>query len=180
MAIASLRYAKALFEIALEEQKVDEFAAKIGTFTSVYNSDKDFSSLINHPQVNAEEKLSLIKKAFGGELPEEVYSFFALVLRKGRESEIGHIFSAFNGLVLQYKNIAEAVVTSAVPLSDSQVAKLQKTLSQKLNKEVIIKQQVDKDVIAGVKIAVAGMLYDATVGAEVHDMKKQLLERPLA
>jgi ATP synthase F1 delta subunit len=133
-----------------------------------------------HPDVPSDEKLDVFEKIFKGKISEEFLSLFSLVLRKNREGELCNILKAFMQRVLKYKKITTAYVSSAKALSNEQLLSIKEKLSANLNKQVNIEAITDESLIGGVKIAVDGHVYDATVKKSLNDLKESLLNIQLA
>ena len=50
------RYALALYEIAEEKGKVDEFLGDLRAICNLIDQDKDFQEVIKHPQISTKKK----------------------------------------------------------------------------------------------------------------------------
>ena len=62
---AAIRYAKAIFEIAIEENTIDDIFHDMSTIDSLSNDSSDFKNLLTNSQIKYQDKknaiLSLIK-----------------------------------------------------------------------------------------------------------------------
>jgi F-type H+-transporting ATPase subunit delta len=173
--LISGRYADALFSIALESQKTDEFEKQAEFVLDTFNSDSDFAKVINHPQIGSDKKLEILENVFKDKVDNDMMGLFALVLRKNRETELKNILESFIGKVMEYKGIVKAYVCSAVPLSEIQLESIKKKLSENLNKQIDIYTEVDPSLIGGLKISVDGKLIDGTVKKRLDEIKKNLM-----
>ena len=54
-------YGNALFELAVEEKKVDALLSEVQTLQQILLENADLLSLLNHPEVSKIEKLDLLK-----------------------------------------------------------------------------------------------------------------------
>lgn len=77
--------------------------------------------------------------------------------------------------VAKVKKADEIVVTSAVKLSQVQLAKIKIMLQKKLNVKFPIVNEVDKNLIAGFTISVNDWYLDASVNHEMDLIKRSLL-----
>jgi F-type H+-transporting ATPase subunit delta len=71
--------------------------------------------------------------------------------------------------------MTKVTITTAVPLSDKQVALIKSTLTKKISKDVSFEQIVDKEVIGGVRLTVGSSQLDATIRHKLDILKSQLL-----
>lgn len=178
--LISRRYADALFELALERNRVDEFDEEVKTVYGSITEDKEFCSVLNHPQLSGDEKFAMLESVFKGKVSDDILGLFNLVLRKNREAELVEILSVFTDKVRQYKRITTAYVASAKPLSEKQLKEIKDKLSQNMNKQVNIEAIVEPELIGGVKISVDGLVIDGTIKKQISELKKQLSEIQLA
>jgi len=68
-----------------------------------------------------------------------------------------------------------AVVYSAITLNAKQQANIKTHLSKILKRPIRLKTQVDKSIIAGLKIEVAGQVIDGTLNRQLQDLKQQIV-----
>ncbi len=174
------RYANALFDLALENSKIDVFEEEIKLVLDTIKSDKEFLLVLNHPQVSGDEKFDVLEKAFKGKISDEIIGLFSVALRKNRETEIVNMLELFVKKAEDHKGIETAYVTSAIPLTDAQLTSIKEKLSQNLNKQIFIQADVDSSLLGGVRIKVAGHVIDGTIKAKLDDLKSQLLNIHLA
>ena len=72
--------------------------------------------------------------------------------------------------------IAEAVVTSAVKLSETQMEALKAKLEKISGKQVYLVQKTDTSVIAGLRVELEGVQLDGTVQSRISGISKKLNE----
>jgi len=68
-----------------------------------------------------------------------------------------------------------AVVSSSVKLDKKQTDQIKQHLSRYLNRSIRIKAKIDKSIIAGLKIEVAGQMIDSTVNRKLKELKTQVI-----
>ena len=73
-------------------------------------------------------------------------------------------------------NIAEALVTSAVVLDETQMAALKTKLEKISGKQVLLTQKTDPKVVAGLRVELEGRQLDGTVQGRLSEMSKKLNE----
>ena len=169
------KYARALYEVAVEENKLNEFGAELKSVTDTVYSQADLADFINHPRINAEAK----KKVLGDIMPEQlsgsVHNFIMLLLDKRRESLLKEISKEFTAMSNAKQDIVEAEVTVAYPLSSEQEAKLVDKLSKSTGKTVKIQTKIDKSIVGGVVVKMGDKLIDGSVTSKIKSLGKQLM-----
>lgn len=69
------------------------------------------------------------------------------------------------------------VVKSVVPLTENQHSRLLEKLESKFGTKIILEQQIDKSIIAGLYITVGNEIIDATIVSQYKEMKDLMLNR---
>ena len=89
--LISKTYGEALFELAVEEQKTDAFLEDIQGLRTVLQENPDFSTLMEHPKIDKEEKIQVIENVFKGQIIDELVGFLELIVNKDRYRDINAI-----------------------------------------------------------------------------------------
>lgn len=168
-------YGDALFELALEECKVDMFVEETMAILRILEENVELQKLMNHPKIAKEEKVNVMEEIFKGRMCDELTGFLRIILMKDRYSEIANIFEYFIEQVKAYKNIGTAYVTTAVELKETQkvelIAKLLKiTKYEKIDVEYL----VDKAIIGGMIIRIGDRVIDSSIKTRIYEMSKNL------
>jgi F-type H+-transporting ATPase subunit delta len=113
-------------------------------------------------------------KLFSGSLSDTVRRFFYLLIDKRRENLLPNIQREFKLLADQARNIVEARVTSAAPLSKSQEERLHKELVRITGKDVRIVQEVRPEIIGGVIVQIGDRVMDGSVAYKLSQIRLSL------
>ena len=70
--LVSNTYGDALFELALEENKIDSLSEEIAVVTNALAENQDLTKLMNHPKISKDEKVTLIEDIFKGRVSMEL------------------------------------------------------------------------------------------------------------
>jgi len=173
--IAVLRYAKALFEIALEQNQLDTYNQAAKDILHLLSTDKELAAVVNHRAISADDKLDIVKSIFGGKVPEDFIGIFALIFRRGRHRELSGVLARFETLYKEHKRIAVAKVYAAQPLDEAKKAEISAVLAKKLEKTVEMHTIVDPMLIAGFKVEVDGYVFDASTKNQIATLTKGLM-----
>jgi F-type H+-transporting ATPase subunit delta len=166
------RYAKAIFELALEKAKIDEIHEDFYGFLNLIEDNPDLKSVLNLPADRDREKLvsELMKERFS----ELFFNFLLLVLKNKRFKLIDQIHQEFvNRIDAHYNRIRVEVIT-AVPFSDDQLLKLSQEIAQYLNADVRLENKVDPSIIGGIIIRLNGRIFNASLAEQFKKLKQYL------
>ncbi|HHW68352.1 MAG: F-type H+-transporting ATPase subunit delta [Epulopiscium sp.] len=177
--LISKRYAKALFDLAIETNKIDELESQSRVTREILESEKEFMQILQHPQISKEEKIQLIKDTFSSKVSDELLGLLILVVQKGRQEYLLEILNTFLDEVKEHKGIVTAVVVSAVPLKNEQLEKIKLNLTSSVKKQIQIETQVDPSIIGGLKIRVGDRVLDASISGQLQGLKASLYDMQL-
>lgn len=173
--LVSGTYGEALFEIALEEQKMDSLQEEVTAVRAALQGNQALSKLMNHPKVSKDEKVALIEDIFKECVSGELTGLMRMVVEKGHYNELDGIFEYFLNRVKEHKNIGTAYVTSAMELSDAQKAAVVKRLSETTKYvEFDMHYQVDAALIGGMVIQIGDRVVDSSIQTKLHDLTREL------
>ncbi len=170
-------YGEALFETALEKEKLDEMYEEVQGIQAVFSENPKLMKLFDHPNIIKEEKLQVVDAVFADRLSPEMTGFLRIVIEKGRQSELDGIFAWFIAKVKEYKRIGIAYVTSAAELSDRQKKQVEERLLATTAYEAFeIQFSVDEELIGGLVIRIGDRVVDSSIKSRLYEMRKDLMK----
>ena len=179
--LISKTYGEALFELAVEENKVDVFADEIRAILDILNQNPDFVNLLNHPKISKEEKLQVVDEVFGGKVSKEIQGFLNIIVAKERNKEIMAIMEYFLDEVKALKGIGVCYVTTPMELKEAQKEAVVKKLIETTNfKEMEMNYQIDETLIGGMVIRIGDRVVDSSIQTKLSKLEAQLLKIQLA
>lgn len=169
-------YGGSLYDLAAEEQLTEPIMQDLLEVRGIFRENQDYLSLLSEPSIKREERIGLIEKAFGTACERYFVSFLKLLCDRGMLGEYEGCVEAYKKRYNADHNIAEAVVTSAVALSDGQLDSLSARLAEMSGKKIALTSKVDPKVLAGIKVELEGKQLDGTVLGRLSGMSKKLEE----
>lgn len=168
------RYAKALFEKALEDQILETVVADVLNIQQASASSDDLIVFFNSPMLRKAVKKDALSKIFVS-CADLTKHLLMLMTDKNRESFIPAMTDAFMVLFNKHKGIMIAEVTSAVALTpDTLYAIKQYVATTSGANDVLLEQRIDPTLIGGMNIVFDGKIYDATISNQILKLKKDL------
>lgn len=175
--LISKTYGDALFELAVEQDKVDALLEEIGQLQQVLSENEEFGRLMNHPKIIKEEKIQVAKNVFEGRMSDELLGFLTIIISKDRYRDIEAILDYFIAEVKQYKGIGVATVTTAVPLREEQCRKIeQRLLDTTSYTKMEMNYLLDKSLIGGMVIRIGDRVVDSSISTKLNELQKELLK----
>ncbi len=173
--LISKTYGEALFEIAMEEKKIDVLFEEVQATMQILKENPELHRLLMHPKISKEEKISVMESIFKGRVSEELTGFLNLIIQKERYGELSAVLQYFIAKVKEEKGIGVAYVTTAMELKESQKKQIvEKLLTTTAYKEMEMHFAVDESVIGGMIIRIGDRVVDSTIKSKLELLKKQL------
>jgi F-type H+-transporting ATPase subunit delta len=182
MAMESIgrRYARAVFELALERGQSLERGESLDAWLSDLKAieaalaDPAVMAVLSGPQLPFEQKRAIVERALGG-VDELRRNLVYMLIEAGRIEALGAIVRELQRLVNEHKGIAEATVTTAVPLSDAEAQRVAERIGKLLGKRVIVERRVDRSIIGGIVVRVGDTLINGSVAGRLAALREQLV-----
>lgn len=173
--IVAKRYADALFQVAQEQNKLEDIQQELKTAYEVFHMHKDFFVLLQHPKLSKEAKKGLIGDVFSKINPLILNTFYLLIDRK-REDIALDMMEYYFERANEAQGVSEAKVYSVRPLTPAEEQALSEAFAKKAGKkELRITNIVDKNLLGGVKLRIGNTIFDGTVKGKLERVGKQLV-----
>ncbi len=170
-------YASALFEIAVEDGDIVKLCEEYESVIDTFKQMPDFYEIYNTPKISKEEKKQVIDSVFKGKINPLLLNYLKVLIDKRRTNCVKFAFNAFADMVERHQNLAQAVVTSVIPLTAQQIERLTTQLSELTGREVIVENVLDPALVGGLMIRIGDHIIDSSVRRKIIDLKDMLIER---
>jgi F-type H+-transporting ATPase subunit delta len=167
------RYAQAIFEIALEKKELERWQSDLQKIVDAIG-DETFLAAMESPKIKIEDKTKLLKQRLG-EINPLALNLLHLLITRGGIGMIGDIAEEFQRMMDSYHGIQAAEVITAVPLDDNDKQKLADNLGALVGAKVVLKPEVDPEIIGGIIARVGGKLLDGSTRSKLAALKRELV-----
>lgn len=168
------RYAKALYEIAVDKEMVDLLEDELKSVADIIESSSELKKFLLHPQITGDEKKELLERLFKGQVSKITENFIALLIDHRREMFLKDIVAVFVGMTDKARNIIEVQVDSVVELTTEGKGELEALLARLTQKKVRTVYEVDPSLIGGVKVRIGDRVIDGSIKNKLATLKEQL------
>ena len=168
------KYARAIFELAQEENNLDGYASDLEKIQSDVFDIPDAVKFFQNPLVPHQAKKDLLKKAFDGEISDTTMNFLMLLVDKSRIGIFSEIYEIFTGLKNQAQGILVADVTFAFPLTKTQEGQLVKKLAAVTGRKIKIRKHEDKSILGGLIVTIGDKRIDGSAAGRLRGLKSSM------
>lgn len=173
--LVSATYGEALFEVAMNEDRVDTFYEEAQAVFQSVNENRQLIELLNHPEIVKEEKIRLVEDIFSQFVSKEMTGFLVTIVEKDRSGQIPEILDYFIGRVKEYKKIGIAYVTTPSELSGDMKNKVRKRLLETTEySEFEMNYAVDESLIGGMVIRIGDRIIDSSIKHKLLLLSREL------
>lgn len=170
---SSKRYAQAVFQIAREQNTLDEWKADLDKIADLMQN-PEFASAIDNPKLPFELKAKLVKETLGQVKPLAVNLAYLLIV-KNKFKNAEQIAEEFDSLVNEYHGVKRAEIITAVPMDSKDQKNLVQRLEALIENKIRADFKVDPAILGGVIARVNGSLIDGSVLNKLEMLKKSMV-----
>lgn len=167
------RYAQAIFEIALEQDKLDAWASDMSTVAGVVG-DAVVAAFLESPKFHFDDKHRLLSEHLKGINPL-VLNLVYLLITKGRLGIFSDIVDEYHRVLDKHRGIERAEAITAVPLDDEDKAKLTRYLGAVVDRKVALTSEVDPGLLGGVSVRIGGKLMDGSTRSQLAALRREMV-----
>lgn len=166
------RYAKALFDLALETKVLDQVKNDMELVVSVCQQNRDFRLMLQSPIVFTDKKEAILKEVFEKQIQQISYFFLMIITRKKREAVLEAIAEQFVIIYKEFKNITTATLGTAIKLDQEIKDKVTSLLSDQTKGKIELSEEVNKDLIGGFVLSYDDKQYDASIKKQIKELRR--------
>jgi len=171
------RYAVALFDLAKQKNKIDAVMAGLDQIAVMIDESVGFARLIQDPLVSrTDQKKALAAVLATAKVEGLVVSFAGVVAENRRLTLLSQMIRQFRALLSQHKGEVDAEVTSAMALSEFQLAALRDKLGSAVGRNVRLTASVDPEVLGGLVVRVGSRMIDSSLRTQLNNLQHTLKE----
>ncbi len=174
----SVRYARALFQSALEKKILDKVNRDMILISEVCKV-PEFGELLESPIISPSKKTEVILNTIGSNIEKITGSLISLIVKNGREMYLPGIAREFIRSTKEYNGITETVLTTAVRVDDKTKKQISDLIAGIFKTKVELSEVVDKDIIGGFILKVEDNYLDASVRNKLRKIEKELKSKVL-
>ncbi|NOR86965.1 MAG: ATP synthase F1 subunit delta [Bacteroidales bacterium] len=165
------RYAKALFELALEQKNLEAVGESMLLISQTIRENTELAQMLKSPIVKLEKKEKVMQRLFAKDTDPMSLKFMMLVAKKSREEYLAYFANEFTEIYKDYQGLVDAWVTSSSNIEKEVRDQLLILLNKISGKTVLLKESVNSDLIGGFIVKIGDYQYDASTKTLLRRLK---------
>jgi F-type H+-transporting ATPase subunit delta len=170
--IASV-YARSLFEVAKEQNKLDQVREQLGEFADALDGNRELQVFFFSPYFSTQEKKDGLKKAISG--TDEIFNnFLELLIEKHRMPAVFRVRRELDRMWQRENKLLPVEVTSAIELDKGTVKQIGDRIGEQTGQKIELSAKVEPDILGGIVVRVGNSIIDASIRARLEQLRKQV------
>lgn len=166
-------YAKALYLLATELDRVEEVFADMKLVNKVCLENRELGVVINNPVIPEAKKVAILREVFEAHVSKVTAEFLCFVVKKRRTLNLKGISLAF---IDQYRKAHDIVYTemvTAVEVNDNLLDEVRQLIADFTQKKVDLYSRVDNKMLGGFKLTFDNNMYDARIRTKIKKLRNE-------
>ena len=171
------RYARAFFDIAVEEGKIEDYGRELAAFASLIVQNKALQEFLANPIFELKSKKNVVEELLGRtQISGRTANFLRLLVDKQRINFLGEVENAYKEFMDKSLKKVRVSVKTAYPLSSELEGALRKRVAEMTGKDVEMTVEDDSSLIGGLVVRVGDTMYDGSIKSQLGNIRKLLGE----
>ena len=168
-------YARALFEVARDQDALDEIHEQLGQFVDALQDNRDVAVFFFSPHFSSEEKKAALVRALEG-ANSAFNNFLEALIERHRMPVVFRVRTRFQELYDEERKLLGVEVTSAVSLGEDTVKSIGDRVQEQTGRTVQLSSRVDPDILGGIVLRVGNFILDASIRNRLEQLRKQVAQ----
>ncbi|KAG3097365.1 hypothetical protein PI125_g15723 [Phytophthora idaei] len=171
------RYANALYSVAAKQNQLESVEKELLTIEETIAKEPNFASFLHDPTIaRASKKEDIAKVMEKAKFSKPVAGLFEVLADNGRLPDAAAVISAFKKLMGAYRGEVQAKVTSADPLTKTQLDQVKKALGARVekNEKLLLETVVDPEILGGLKVQIGNYFIDLSLATKIDKINTLL------
>ena len=173
MALAQRMYARALFEAAQDEGRLEAVASDLAALAATLEDVPELQAFLRNPQIEPAGKAEVLEQiSAGGD--ELVSNFVRVVAEKGRGGELAEMNAELETLVARSQNRLAVELTTSFELSDAEAKSIVEMIEKASGRTIEATRSVDPSLIGGMVLQIGSHRADGSVRGRLERLRHEL------
>ena len=168
--LSGQRYAQAIFELALDNQQVEQWDQDLRLAADVLG-DEEFALFLGHADVPQERKISAIESVLSEANPL-VRNLVSLLVTRGGVAAMRDVQEGYSQLLDDHLGRQRAEITTAVEMGPEELERVTRFVEQLVGREVVLTTRVDENILGGLIVQIGDQLLDGSAAAGLERMRQ--------
>ncbi len=176
----AVRYAKALSELATENNAVEKVSSELAAFNAFLEGEgHELGHVLENPVFGADERSNVLNQVLPKSGMSDLTKHFLLLLNeRDRMSALPTICDELQKMVDAAAGRVRVQLTTAEEASSALVIEVQQAFESATGKSVVIETSIDTSLIGGMVARMGSVVYDASLKSRLEDIQHRLTNAP--
>jgi|SRR5690625_3339181 len=173
--VVAKRYADALFQYAIENDKAEQFVSQLSVILDVFQENEKSLQFLSHPRVDEVKKMQFIDEVFNS-FDRAIVNTLKILIQRQRIAHVTSVIEQFIQFYNEANKIAVATVYSVRELTDKEREEFERSFKKVIDKNKIeIENIIDPSLIGGMRIRVGNTIYDGSISNKLNRIKSNIV-----
>ena len=168
-------YARALFEVALEQSKLDVLREQLSQFADALSDNRELAVFFFSPYFATKEKQEGLERVLADADPAFL-NFLSLLIENHRMPVIFRIRAEYERLWEEENRMLPVEITSAIALDEQTTEELGRTIGERTGRKVTLAARVDPEILGGIILRVGNSILDASIRNRLEQLRRQVAQ----
>ena len=167
------RYAIALLEIAIEQNKTEEFRKEVKILKNIFQNSPEFCEILCDVNIDLAKKYSIIDKILAS-VNSDILSFVKVIIKNNRAHYLYKIFKESLYRFDDYLEIQEGKLILSKEMSEEEKEKIIKSIEKNEGVRLELEEVIDPSILGGFIVTLKDNVYDASLKTKLQNLKESL------
>jgi F-type H+-transporting ATPase subunit delta len=168
-------YARSLFEVAAEQDKLETVKEQLGQFADALAGNREVAVFFFSPYFSADEKKAGLHSAVQDAEPIFM-NFLEALIERHRTPAIYRIKTECQVLYDKTNKLLPVQLTSAVELDSKLVESLGRRIGEQTGNEIELSSKVDPEILGGIVLRVGNFILDASIKTRLEQLRREVAQ----
>ncbi len=168
----AMNYAEILFQVCEEENKSKEILTELNNLVKL--KARETNKVLQIPIIHKEKKNKLIDEFAAFDLDKLILNFMKILVSRNDFYIFREIIDEYKKIYERKEGITVVYAYTAKPISSENLNELASDIEKKLEKKVIISNQVEEQLIGGIRLEYNGKVIDNTLKKHLDSFENYL------
>jgi F-type H+-transporting ATPase subunit delta len=168
-------YARSLFEVATEHDKLDTVREQLNQFTDAMRDDRQLTVFFFSPYFSTEQKRDGLDRMLSGADPTFM-NFLKVLIERHRMPVIFRIRTRFEEMWDKVNKLLPVQVTSAIELDPKTLESIGKQIGEQTGDRIELSSKVDPDILGGIVLRVGNFILDASIRTRLEKLRRHVAQ----
>ncbi len=168
-------YARSLFEVARDQDKLDELREQLSQFADALDANRELAVFFFSPYFSTKEKQDGLERLLDG-AEETFLNFLKLLIENHRMPVIFRTRQQFERMWERENQLLPVDITSAIELDQQTTEELGRTIGERAGRKVRLAAHVDPDILGGIVLRVGNSILDASIRNRLEQLRRHVAQ----